>query len=58
MKDYAEVNKEYNKFFKKDPPVRTCISVVGLPKNGIDLYLVKVEVEVIAEMTPKKKVKK
>jgi hypothetical protein len=35
MKYYGDINEEYGKFFKKDPPARTCISVLGLPKNGM-----------------------
>jgi 2-iminobutanoate/2-iminopropanoate deaminase len=35
MDDFPKVNAEYNKLFTKNPPVRTCIAVRTLPKNGI-----------------------
>ncbi len=33
MGDYAEVNEAYAKFFDSDPPVRTCVAVLELPKK-------------------------
>lgn len=42
MADFAEVNEIYAKRFPKDPPARSTIAVVGLPKG------VNVEIEVLA----------
>ena len=33
MSDYASINETYATFFDKDPPVRTCIAVLELPKK-------------------------
>ena len=41
MKDFAEVNAVYASFFPGLPPSRSCIAVVGLPKNA------QIEIEAI-----------
>ncbi len=33
MSDYASINEAYAKFFDENPPVRTCIAVLELPKK-------------------------
>ena len=33
MNDFAEVNEAYAKYFNQNPPVRTCIAVLELPKK-------------------------
>ena len=42
MADFAAVNEVYGKVFEKNPPARSTIAVVGLPKG------VNVEIEVLA----------
>jgi 2-iminobutanoate/2-iminopropanoate deaminase len=42
MGDFPAVNEVYGKFFKSNPPARSTVAVLGLPKG------VKVEIEVIA----------
>lgn len=42
MADFAVVNEIYAKRFPKDPPARSTVAVVGLPKG------VNVEIEVLA----------
>ena len=41
MNDFAEVNAVYEKFFPGIPPARSCIAVLGLPKNA------RIEIEAI-----------
>lgn len=41
MDDFQRVNKIYAKYFKGDPPARSCIGVKELPRKG------KVEIELI-----------
>lgn len=40
--DFAKMNEVYAKYLGKEPPARTTVAVVGLPKN------VDVEIDVIA----------
>ena len=35
MGHFAEVNEEYAKFFKEDPPPRSCVAVHQLPKGAL-----------------------
>lgn len=42
MSDFAAVNEVYGKRFEKNPPARSTVAVVGLPKG------VNVEIEVLA----------
>jgi 2-iminobutanoate/2-iminopropanoate deaminase len=42
MGDFKSFNETYGRFFKEDPPARSCIAVSALPLNGI------VEIEVVA----------
>ncbi len=36
MKDFAQVNGEYSKWFKyPEPPARSCVAVAGLPLGGL-----------------------
>ena len=35
MAHFAEVNAEYAKFFKTDPPPRSCVAVHQLPKGAL-----------------------
>jgi 2-iminobutanoate/2-iminopropanoate deaminase len=42
MNDFARMNGVYGEYFKENPPARTTISVVALPKGGA------VEIEVVA----------
>ena len=42
MNDFSKVNEEYEKYFKKIYPARSCIEISRLPKGG------KVEIECIA----------
>ncbi len=42
MKDFADINAVYSKYFTKDFPARSCVAVKTLPKN------VLVEIEAIA----------
>ena len=41
MNDFAEMNSAYTEFFPGTPPARSCIAVVGLPKNA------EIEIEAI-----------
>ena len=41
MKDFAEVNDAYGKFFTSDPPARAAYQVAALPKGA------RIEIEVI-----------
>lgn len=41
MNDFNTVNEEYAKYFKSDPPARSCVAVAQLPKGA------KVEIEVV-----------
>ena len=41
MNDFAEVNSAYAEFFQGDAPARSCVAVVGLPKNA------QIEIEAI-----------
>jgi 2-iminobutanoate/2-iminopropanoate deaminase len=43
MADYAGMNEVYGRYFKGDPPARSTVAVVGLPRD------VLVEIDVIAE---------
>jgi 2-iminobutanoate/2-iminopropanoate deaminase len=43
MADYAGMNEVYGRYFKGDPPARSTLAVVGLPRD------VLVEIDVIAE---------
>lgn len=47
MADYGAINEVYGEFFKKDPPARSAIAVLGLPIDAL------VEIEAIA-VKPKK----
>jgi 2-iminobutanoate/2-iminopropanoate deaminase len=42
MADFAKMNEVYARYLGKEPPARTTVAVVGLPKN------VDVEIDVIA----------
>lgn len=42
MNHFAEINEEYEKYFKNNPPARSCVQVEGLPR---DAYI---EIEAIA----------
>ena len=42
MNDFARMNGVYGEYFQENPPARTTISVVALPKGGA------VEIEVVA----------
>lgn len=42
MQDFAAMNRVYAEFFSTEPPARTTVAVVGLPKNAL------VEIEVVA----------
>lgn len=42
MNDFSKVNEEYEKYFEKIYPARSCIEISRLPKGG------KVEIECIA----------
>jgi len=42
MKQFAEMNEIYGKYFKENAPARECVQVVALPK------FVNVEISVIA----------
>lgn len=45
MKDFAEVNVEYSKWFTGDnKPARSCVAVKTLPRGG------EVEIECIAQV--------
>jgi len=43
MADFAAMNEVYGRYFKNEPPARSTVAVVGLPKD------VQVEIDVIAE---------
>ena len=43
MEDFAAMNEVYRRYFKNEPPARSTVAVVGLPKD------VQVEIDVIAE---------
>jgi 2-iminobutanoate/2-iminopropanoate deaminase len=43
MADFAAMNEVYGRYFKNEPPARSTVAVVGLPKD------VLVEIDVIAE---------
>lgn len=43
MEDFAAMNEVYGRYFKNEPPARSTVAVVGLPKD------VQVEIDVIAE---------
>ncbi|MHB9926720.1 RidA family protein [Clostridium botulinum] len=42
MNDFAAVNEVYAKYFKENPPARSCVQVGKLPKNAL------VEIELVA----------
>lgn len=42
MSDFSRINEVYAKYFKEEPPARSCVQVAALPKG------VNVEIEVIA----------
>ncbi len=42
MNDFSRINEVYAKYFKEEPPARSCVQVAALPKG------VNVEIEVIA----------
>ena len=42
MDDFKAVNEEYAKYFRSEPPARSCVAVAALPMNGL------IEIEVIA----------
>ncbi|KGO13953.1 endoribonuclease L-PSP [Clostridium botulinum] len=42
MNDFAAVNKVYAKYFKENPPARSCVQVGKLPKDAL------VEIELVA----------
>jgi len=46
MADFAKMNAIYAEFFPQNPPARTTVAVVGLPKG------VAVEIEVVALVAP------
>ena len=43
MADFAAMNEVYGRYFKNEPPARSTVAVVGLPRD------VQVEIDVIAE---------
>jgi len=50
MNDFAAMNEVYGEFFPKDPPARTTI--------GVQLPKIKVEIDCIARLRPKRKRRK
>lgn len=46
MKDFAEMNEVYGRYFSGTPPARTTVQVAGLPKGA------RVEIDCIAVVTP------
>ncbi|WP_251861832.1 RidA family protein [Clostridium sp. Marseille-Q2269] len=42
MKDFSSVNEVYAKYFKENPPARSCVEVGQLPKDAL------VEIELVA----------
>lgn len=46
MKDFAEMNEVYGRYFPGTPPARTTVQVAGLPKGA------RVEIDCIAVVTP------
>jgi len=42
ISDFAEFNRVYSEYFRKDPPSRTTVAVSGLPKDAL------IEIEIIA----------
>lgn len=42
MDSFADMNKVYAEYFKKDPPARSCVEVSRLPKDA------DIEIEVLA----------
>ena len=34
MADFTDINAEYAKFFRTEPPSRSCVAVKQLPKNA------------------------
>ncbi len=42
MNDFAAVNEVYAKYFKENPPARSCVQVAKLPKDGL------LEIELVA----------
>lgn len=42
MKDFAEMNEVYAKYFTENPPARSCVEVSRLPKDSV------VEIEAVA----------
>ncbi|NLM35803.1 MAG: RidA family protein [Clostridiales bacterium] len=42
MKDFAEMNEVYAKYFTENPPARSCVEVARLPKDSV------VEIEAVA----------
>ncbi len=43
MDDFAEMNEEYAKWFKEDPPARAAVEVARLPKDvGIEIQAIAV----------------
>ncbi|KEI82064.1 RidA family protein [Clostridium botulinum] len=42
MNDFAAVNEVYGKYFKENPPARSCVQVGKLPKDAL------VEIELVA----------
>ena len=35
MSDFVSVNEIYAKYFKENPPARSCVAVAALPKDGL-----------------------
>ncbi len=35
MKDFAEINEIYARYFQQDPPARSCVQAAALPKGAL-----------------------
>jgi 2-iminobutanoate/2-iminopropanoate deaminase len=46
MANFAAMNAVYSEFFPENPPARSTVAVVGLPKGGL------VEIEAVALLSP------
>ena len=42
MNDFAAMNEVYGRYFKENPPARSCVEVAKLPKDAV------IEIEVVA----------
>jgi 2-iminobutanoate/2-iminopropanoate deaminase len=42
MSDFPAINEAYGQFFKNEPPARSTVQVVALPKDGL------IEIEAVA----------